>query len=156
MNLSTDQSRMDPSDDEIRAMAERLAGAIAIPTISYGEDDYSLDATAELIDYMEHNFPLVHGADFIERARVNEYSLLYRVEGSERATNPYLLCAHLDVVPEGNADDWLHDPFSAGVLDGSVIYGRGAIDDKHSALGMLEVSFHGRTGLACPRRPLST
>lgn len=54
---------------------------------------------------------------------------MYRIEGTEDTANPYLLCAHLDVVPEGNAEDWAHDPFAAGIVN-DVIYGRGAIDCK--------------------------
>ncbi len=51
------------------------------------------------------------------------WSRLYRIEGSESTKNPFLLCAHLDVVPPGE-DNWSHDPFSAGIeeIDGKVQY----------------------------------
>ncbi len=44
------------------------------------------------------------------------------------------LLAHVDVVPAG--DGWVHPPFGA-VVDGGVIYGRGAVDDKGPAIAAL-------------------
>jgi len=44
--------------------------------------------------------------------------------------------AHLDVVPEGKADDWKYPPYSGEVADGR-LYGRGSIDDKGPALAAL-------------------
>lgn len=66
--------------------------------------------------------------------------MLYRVEGSEDTANPYMLCAHLDVVPPGS-DGWDHDPFSNQLLeegDESFVYGRGAIDCKLAIFAILE------------------
>lgn len=42
---------------------------------------------------------------------------------------PYLLLAHIDVVPASESDGWEAPPFSAKEIDG-FIYGRGTIDDK--------------------------
>jgi succinyl-diaminopimelate desuccinylase len=43
---------------------------------------------------------------------------------------PYLLFAgHTDVVPPGDTARWRHDPFG-GVIDGSELFGRGAVDMK--------------------------
>ncbi|AQW21499.1 hypothetical protein PL11_005905 [Lentilactobacillus curieae] len=39
------------------------------------------------------------------------------------------IIGHVDVVPEGDANDWDHDPFDGYVKDGA-IYGRGSQDDK--------------------------
>lgn len=41
---------------------------------------------------------------------------------------PLILLSHLDVVP-AVAEDWLHPPF-AGVIEGGVVHGRGALDAK--------------------------
>lgn len=52
--------------------------------------------------------------------------------------NPYLLCGHLDVVAPGDTEEWVGDPFQEQELmkwfqDGEkYVYGRGAIDDKHT------------------------
>lgn len=46
------------------------------------------------------------------------------------------ILAHLDVVPEGKAEDWAHLPYEAVVEDGR-LYGRGAIDDKGPAVSAL-------------------
>ena len=35
---------------------------------------------------------------------VNSHSLLLRVAGSEAGSRPYMLAAHLDVVPPGDTD----------------------------------------------------
>ena len=46
---------------------------------------------------------------------------------------PYLLLAHIDVVPATESDGWEAPPFSAKEIDG-FIYGRGTIDDKGSVM----------------------
>jgi len=43
-----------------------------------------------------------------------------------------MLTGHMDVVP-ANEQTWSVDPF-AGIIRDGVIYGRGAIDDKHSVM----------------------
>lgn len=57
------------------------------------------------------------------------YSHLFRVRGSQPDLAPYLLLAHIDVVPASASDGWDAPPFSAEEIDG-FIYGRGTIDDK--------------------------
>jgi carboxypeptidase PM20D1 len=80
-------------------------------------------------------FPVVHSSALVEVRQVNQYSVLYKVSGSEAGKLPYLLTAHLDVVPAA-PDKWTHPPFSGAVVDGFV-YGRGAIDDKGSVMARL-------------------
>ncbi len=43
------------------------------------------------------------------------------------------LNAHIDTVPVGNENDWLHSPWSGVVIDGK-LYGRGAYDNKHGII----------------------
>lgn len=57
------------------------------------------------------------------------YSHLFWVRGSQPDLAPYLLLAHIDVVPASASDGWDAPPFSAEEIDG-FIYGRGTIDDK--------------------------
>ncbi|WP_201713223.1 peptidase [Rossellomorea arthrocnemi] len=47
-----------------------------------------------------------------------------------------LLNGHIDVVPEGDRKDWLHDPYS-GVIEGGKLYGRGSTDMKGGSVALL-------------------
>lgn len=77
-------------------------------------------------------FPLIHSSPFITLTVINEYSLLYKIEGKQpNITLPYMLAAHLDVVPV--SDKWVHQPFGGEIID-NIIYGRGAFDDKNSVM----------------------
>ncbi len=120
-------------------VARHLAGAIPFATISH-QDSGRTDAAAfrALHDYLEATYPLVH--DRLSRETVADLSLLYTWEatgGSE--SKPILLMAHLDVVPvaPGTEADWLYPPFEGHIEDGYV-WGRGAMDDKASVVGILE------------------
>jgi len=48
-----------------------------------------------------------------------------------------MVSAHLDVVTAGDETRWTHPPFAGHVADG-FIWGRGALDDKSTAVGALE------------------
>lgn len=119
------------------AAAERLAGALRLRTVS-NQDPSRFDSTQfrGLQDYLARAFPRVHQT--LQRETVNDYSLLYTWKGTGEG-RPVLLLAHLDVVPvdPSTESSWEHPPFSGDVADGHV-WGRGAIDDKASALAILE------------------
>lgn len=68
------------------------------------------------------------------------HSLLYEVAGTDPSLRPFLLMGHLDVVPVTDASSWDAPPFSGAIHDG-FIYGRGTIDDKHTAFVSLDYSF---------------
>ncbi len=65
--------------------------------------------------------------------------LPFQAEGTERVDNLYAkwgkgsphfcFAGHVDVVPEGNSDDWQHNPYAAHIENG-VLHGRGASDMK--------------------------
>lgn len=134
---------------EQHAMAERLAAAIRIPTISLSplkSDPAALaqsrQAFAALHAHLQTAFPALHAAltrEVLEDAAVPGAALLYTWEGSDRSLRPYLLAAHQDVVPvePGSEGRWAHPPFSGEIADGYV-WGRGTLDDKFSLLGLLE------------------
>jgi succinyl-diaminopimelate desuccinylase len=68
----------------------------------------------------------VHRMTFAEPGTAPVENLYARI-GSGR---PNLVFAgHTDVVPPGDTKAWRHPPF-AGVLDGGILYGRGAVDMK--------------------------
>src|SRR5207248_3228818 len=89
--------------------------------------------------HLERSFPRVHAT--LARETVGGLSLVYIWRGREAALKPVLFMAHLDVVPieEASAARWTHAPFSGEVADG-FIWGRGAMDDKMSALALLEAA----------------
>jgi succinyl-diaminopimelate desuccinylase len=61
------------------------------------------------------------------RMRFGEIENLY----ARRGTKAPNLCfaGHTDVVPTGDTTSWHHDPF-AGLIEGGVLHGRGAVDMK--------------------------
>lgn len=79
------------------------------------------------------DFPMVHDSQFVKREVVNNYSLLYSIQGSAPGKLPYLLASHLDVVP-ADPKTWEVPPFSGNIINKTYIYGRGAIDDKSGVL----------------------
>lgn len=117
---------------------EHLSKVITIPTISH-QSGAPIDTNAFLAlhQYIKTNFPLVHSQ--LQRKVINQFSLLYTWKGSNTQLKPALLTAHLDVVPveKGTESKWSHPPFSGNISNG-YIWGRGALDDKNNALGMLE------------------
>lgn len=87
-----------------------------------------------LIHYKEFND--LEQFSFVTLETINNYSLLYKIEGSNKSLNPYLLAAHYDVVP-ADATDWDYGPYS-GEIDRNFLYGRGTMDDKASMISQLE------------------
>jgi carboxypeptidase PM20D1 len=128
-----------PALDE-SALARRLGAAIAIPTLSPNAQAPALNAFHRLHAQLEADFPRLHAT--LSRELVAGASLLYRWKGRDDCA-PLLLLAHQDVVPvePGTENGWSHAPFSGAVADGA-IWGRGALDDKASLLGILEAIAH--------------
>ena len=114
---------------------EVLAECLKIPTISHDstsdeKTDYS--QLSKLRSLLASSFPNVHSK--LSLAVVNSHSLVYKWSGSDPSLSPIMLCAHLDVVPAPGT--WSHPPFAGKIVDG-VIWGRGAIDNKHNVVGQL-------------------
>ncbi len=121
------------------AMARLLAESLRFRTVSYDREDpeHKIDYNEfkKMDAWMQRSFPRVHGA--LERHVVNNHSRVYRWAGSEsKSTRPYMVYAHLDVVPCPNASDWSVDPFAGEIKDGCV-WGRGAIDLKNMVVGWM-------------------
>ncbi len=120
-------------------IAEHLSEALRYKTVSYDYEDAEQEADyremLKLHKFLEQTYPNVHKT--FEKHVVNDYSLIYCWKGTEDDTQrPYLLYAHMDVVP-AIASDWSEDPFSGRIKDDN-IYGRGAIDLKHMVVGWME------------------
>ncbi|NXG43135.1 P20D1 hydrolase, partial [Psilopogon haemacephalus] len=117
-------------------LKEALRGAIKIPTVSISPEDLNTTAMAEFGDYIRKAFPAVFSSQFIQHEIVGQYSHLFTVQGSNPDLMPYMLLAHMDVVP-APPEGWDFPPFSAAEHEG-FIYGRGTLDNKNSAIGILQ------------------
>ena len=125
------------------ALAQRLAGALRFKTVSY-QDSTQFDARefAGFQAYLRATFPRVHAALKLEK-----------VNGSDPNLPPIILLAHQDVVPvePGTESRWTEPPFE-GRIAGGYVWGRGALDDKGSLVGILEAVEHIIAAEAKPRR----
>jgi len=120
-----------------KSAINRFQKALQYKTISYqypGKPD-SLEFIG-LHNHLAKSFPLIDS--LLEKKKI-AYSLLYKWEGNDQNEKPILLMSHIDVVPVDQAtlEDWEAGPFSGKIIDGN-IYGRGAMDDKVSVLGIME------------------
>ncbi|XP_078616553.1 N-fatty-acyl-amino acid synthase/hydrolase PM20D1-like [Branchiostoma floridae x Branchiostoma japonicum] len=145
----TDQDFIPASTDRL----DRLGRAITFRTVSYEPGRGTPQELLKLAAFIQDSFPVLHSSPLVTREVVGNFSLLYRVEGTDGSLQPGLLAAHLDVVPVTEEPGWDAEPFSGLQKDGFV-YGRGTIDDKHNVMGQLEaLEFHLVRGHR-PRRTL--
>uniref|UniRef100_A0A8C6PUF4 Peptidase M20 domain containing 1 n=1 Tax=Nothobranchius furzeri TaxID=105023 RepID=A0A8C6PUF4_NOTFU len=114
----------------------RFKEAVRIPTVSQ-ESGSNASALRQFDAFLRKAFPTVFSSSLVHHELVANYSHLFRVQGSQPDLVPYLLLAHIDVVPATESDGWEAPPFSATEIDG-FIYGRGTIDDKCSLMGILQ------------------
>jgi carboxypeptidase PM20D1 len=129
----------DATVPEVRPDAhQRLAQSLTYRTITK-RNQAALDSNAyrTLYAYLARAFPAVH--ERLDTTHVHDLSRLYTWTGRDTTLAPIVLMAHTDVVPveAGSQSDWVHDPFGGTVADGHV-WGRGALDDKASVVGILE------------------
>ncbi|XP_055748128.1 N-fatty-acyl-amino acid synthase/hydrolase PM20D1.2-like [Salvelinus fontinalis] len=111
--------------------------AIRIPTVSTTETQLNTTALREFDGLLRKAFPTVFSSHLVQHEVVANYSHLFWVPGSDLALVPYMLLAHIDVVPAEERDGWEAPPFSAQEI-GGFIYGRGTIDNKQSVMGILQ------------------
>lgn len=121
--------------------AEHLGEAIRFKTVTVAPGDPRVGQEGpwlELQAWMEETYPAFHAAAAKETIP-GGLSLLFTWQGSDPSLDPLLLMAHQDVVPVniGTESDWDAPPFSGAIQNGYV-YGRGAIDDKGSMVGLFE------------------
>lgn len=120
------------------SMVKRLSEAIRFQTISFDPATASNAYPFRSFQaFLTRSFSRAHAQ--LTREIINDYSLLYTWKGKDDRLKPILLMAHMDVVPVDPATEksWAHGPFSGQLADG-FIWGRGAMDDKASVLGILE------------------
>ncbi|HVM88551.1 MAG TPA: M20 family peptidase [Puia sp.] len=117
---------------------QHLSKAVQIKTISFA-DTIPAD-TAEFLrfrGFLEYAYPLIHRR--LQRQIFNHFSYLFKWEGKNKNLAPYVLMAHMDVVPveEITAGKWSVTPFSGTIKD-SMVWGRGSVDDKSCVISILE------------------
>ncbi|MEL7448056.1 MAG: M20 family peptidase [Pseudomonadota bacterium] len=124
------------------AAAQRLARALAMPTVSIDEaaqadSNTSSVAFDTLHAHLRDSYPGMFQS--LEALPTGSESLLFHWQGSDPALAPIALMAHQDVVPVDPAElaDWRHPPF-AGVIEDGRIWGRGALDNKGALLAICE------------------
>ncbi|XP_036610840.1 N-fatty-acyl-amino acid synthase/hydrolase PM20D1-like [Trichosurus vulpecula] len=121
---------------ELTAMKEALKEAIQIPTVAFTSDNINTTALLEFGEHLQKVFPSMFSTSFIQHEIVGEYSHLFTIRGSDPKLEPYMLLAHIDVVPASD-DGWEVPPFSGLERDG-FIYGRGTLDNKNSVMAILQ------------------
>ncbi len=117
---------------------QHLAQAVTFRTVSYLDPaQFDPKPMRGLQAFLEQAYPQVHAT--LSREAVGDYSLLYTWKGSDASLAPIVLMAHMDVVPvePGTEARWSYPPFGGRIADG-YIWGRGAMDDKSSLIGVLE------------------
>lgn len=117
---------------------QHLSQAIQIKTISVS-DTLPTDTAAfiQFSNFLEHSYPAAHL--YLQRTIISGFSYVYYWKGKDSNLKPYVLMAHQDVVPveAATANEWKEAPFSGKITD-SVIWGRGAIDDKGCLISIME------------------
>ncbi|MGI9246009.1 MAG: M20 family peptidase [Steroidobacteraceae bacterium] len=123
---------------DVERAARHLAEAVRIRTVSHQDPSANeLAAWDGLHDWLASTYPAAHSA--MSRQKVAGHTLVYAWRGKDPARAPFILLAHQDVVPvtAGTERDWQYPPF-AGVIAGGAVWGRGAVDDKGSLVGIFE------------------
>lgn len=120
--------------------ALHLSQAIQIKTVSFG-DTLPIDTTEFLKFrvFLETTYPTVHQK--LPRQIFSEFSYVYTWKGKDTTLKPYVIMAHMDVVPvEAIAEKHWTVPSFSGMIKGDTIWGRGAVDDKASAISIFEAA----------------
>jgi carboxypeptidase PM20D1 len=122
------------------AAALHLSEALQIKTISFG-DTLEID-TAEFVkfrSFLERTYPLVHAQS--RGVLFRGFVCVFTGKGKATTLAPHVLMAHMDVVPvEAVAESKWAVPSFSGKIIKDTIWGRGAVDDKASVIGILEAA----------------
>ncbi|MDX5332354.1 MAG: M20 family peptidase [Caulobacteraceae bacterium] len=121
---------------DVQAAAGRLSEAITFRTVSHQDAaDNDLDQWSRFHAWLQATYPQAHRV--MRREIVAGHTLVYSWAGTDPRLDPIVLMAHQDVVPADAAEGWTHPPFEGVIAEGAV-WGRGAVDDKGSLVGLFE------------------
>ncbi|KAI0410284.1 hypothetical protein F5X98DRAFT_381972 [Xylaria grammica] len=129
--------------DALETIIERHQQLVRIPSICYDDlgefdEDERWEPFHKIPGVLSSSYPNVYKNALIET--INEFGLLYRIQGSDPSLSPILLAAHQDVVPveKETLDRWEHPPFEAHYdEEDGYIWGRGASDDKSAITAIM-------------------
>jgi len=114
------------------ALVDFTRRLVRIPSVYDPARGLNEESAAELVIEQMRSFGWDPETDVVAPGRPN---VIATIDGGE--PGPTLMFeGHLDVVTEGNPDEWTHDPFGAE-LEGGRIWGRGAADMKSGVAAML-------------------
>lgn len=137
------QSKQPEAQDQDLLINEELAidhlsKSVQFKTIST-EDPSDIDYREfdAFLEFLSATYPTVY--EQLEVEVINDYSLIYKWQGTDSSLPPIGLAGHYDVVPvaENSDSTWEQLPFS-GAIDDQYIWGRGTLDDKVGVIGILE------------------
>ncbi|GAA5980696.1 hypothetical protein JCM5350_006355 [Sporobolomyces pararoseus] len=119
-----------------------LSGFVQVQSPSFDDlgkvgEDKRWNSFYEVSNYLNKTFPRVYETFSLEK--VNTHGIVLTWRGSDSSLKPTLLTGHVDVVPidPSTLDKWTYPPFE-GHYDGSYLWGRGSVDDKHAVSAILE------------------
>ena len=125
-------------DINIDRASNNLAKVLQYKTISYTDPEkFDYNEFLKLHKFIDDTYPKVK--ENLSKKVINNYSLLYKWEGSNSKLKPLILCAHMDVVgiEKDTISKWKHGPFSGDIAE-EKIWGRGARDNKCQMFSILE------------------
>ncbi|MDH5325673.1 MAG: M20/M25/M40 family metallo-hydrolase [Gammaproteobacteria bacterium] len=116
------------------AVVQKLSLAVQQATIS-DPNYFNAKTFLNFHSLLQQQFPLLHQS--APPLQINQYSLLFHLQGKRRDLKPIIVLAHFDVVPAPNITRWTEPPFSGTLRDGYV-WGRGSMDDKGALIAILQ------------------
>ncbi len=118
--------------------AEHLSGMVKFPTVSNVDPDkLPTEEFLKMHQYLEEIYPLVH--QHLTKEVMGKCGLVFHWKGTGKSGKlPILFCAHQDVVPEGDWNNWKYPPFSGHIDEEGVMWGRGSGDCKMTLMAEME------------------
>ncbi|MBC8452272.1 MAG: M20/M25/M40 family metallo-hydrolase [Spirochaetes bacterium] len=86
--------------------------------------------------WLQETYPATHSR--LEKIIISDYTLIYHWKGSDPTRKPVLYTAHQDVVPVGDIEKWIHNPYSGDISEDGFLWGRGSLDIKIQMIAILE------------------
>lgn len=117
---------------------EHLGEALQFQTISHHPAMMDTEAFDGLGSWMRSTYPNVFSTMKVDTVGTHTYILKWTGENSDK---PVLFMGHQDVVPvdASTKEEWTAGAFEGQIVNG-YLYGRGALDDKGSVVGLLEAA----------------